>query len=80
MERELEFTCIFHYKIHKKIAVRIYTSGSQPVGCNPFVISHKITHISDIYITAPNSSKIAVMKEQRNSFLVKSHHNMRECQ
>jgi hypothetical protein len=66
------------------------TSGSQPVGHNPFgsqmepftEVTYQITCLSDIYIMTHKSSKITVMKWWQNTFVVWGggcQHNMRNC-
>jgi hypothetical protein len=40
---------------------------------------YQIFCISDIYITIHNSTKITVMKQQQNNFMVGDHQSMRSC-
>jgi hypothetical protein len=58
----------------------LLTGNSRAAVLNPWVsISQRLSENTDIYIKIHNSSKIAVTKKQRNNFMARGHHNMRNC-
>lgn len=57
-----------NYQIISSQPVRHYPFGGSN---DPFTeITYQISNISDIYVTISSCSKITVMKDQRNSFMV----------